>query len=117
MRLAGKVALISGGARGMGAAEARLFAAEGARVVVGDLLEDDGKQVETDINGSGGEALFVRLDVTRESDWQQAVRATVERFQAGQSDAGMATVIGEDLEKARRELDVMRKAGVYVFPR
>ena len=80
MRLAGKVALISGGARGMGAAEARLLAAEGARVVVGDVLEEDGKQIEADINGSGGEALFVRLDVTRESDWQVAVRATVERF-------------------------------------
>ncbi len=80
MRLAGKVALISGGARGMGAAEARLFAQEGARVVVADILEDEGRAVENDINAKGGEALFVRLDVTRETDWEQAVAATVGRF-------------------------------------
>ena len=80
MRLAGKVALISGGARGMGAAEARLFAQEGARVVVADILEDEGRAVENDINAKGGEALFVRLDVTRETDWEQAVAATVDRF-------------------------------------
>ena len=80
MRLAGKVALISGGARGMGAAEARLFAQEGARTVVGDILEDEGHAVENDINAKGGEALFVRLDVTRETDWEQAVAATVGRF-------------------------------------
>jgi NAD(P)-dependent dehydrogenase (short-subunit alcohol dehydrogenase family) len=80
VRLAGKVALISGGARGMGAAEARLFAQEGARVVVADILEDEGRAVENDINAKGGEALFVRLDVTRETDWEQAVAATVDRF-------------------------------------
>jgi len=80
VRLAGKVALISGGARGMGAAEARLFAQEGARVVVADILEDEGRAVENDINAKGGEALFVRLDVTRETDWEQAVAATVGRF-------------------------------------
>lgn len=80
MRLAGKVALISGGARGMGAVEARLFSQEGANVVIGDILETDGRQVEADIAAKGGEALFVRLDVTRETDWQQAVAATVSRF-------------------------------------
>ena len=80
MRLAGKVALISGGARGMGAAEARLFAQEGARVVVADILEDEGRAVENDINAKGGEALFVRLDVTSESDWERAVAATGDRF-------------------------------------
>lgn len=80
MRLAGKVALISGGARGMGAAEARLFAQEGAQVVIGDVLEAEGKQVEADIKASGGEALFVRLDVTSEADWQQAVATAVRQF-------------------------------------
>jgi NAD(P)-dependent dehydrogenase (short-subunit alcohol dehydrogenase family) len=68
MRLAGKVALISGGARGMGAAEARLFAREGARVVIGDILVVEGQTVEADIKTKGGEAAFVRLDVTSEAD-------------------------------------------------
>jgi len=80
MRLAGKVALISGGARGMGAVEARLFAREGAKVTIGDVLEDEGRKLEAEINATGGEALFVRLDVTREGDWQRAVEATVTRF-------------------------------------
>jgi cyclopentanol dehydrogenase len=79
MRLAGKVALISGGARGMGAEEARLFAKEGARVVVGDVLEPEGKAVEERIRAAGGEATFVRLDVTSEADWEHAV-ATAERL-------------------------------------
>lgn len=80
MRLDGKIALISGGARGMGAVEARLFAKEGAQVSIGDVLEDEGRKLEAEINASGGEALFVRLDVTREADWQKAVEATVKRF-------------------------------------
>jgi NAD(P)-dependent dehydrogenase (short-subunit alcohol dehydrogenase family) len=81
-RLAGKVALISGAARGMGAAEARLFAREGARVVLGDVLEAEGKAVEADIAARGGQAVFTRLDVTRESDWRQAVELAVGRFGA-----------------------------------
>ena len=80
MRLENKVALISGGARGMGAAEAILFAGEGAKVVIGDVLEDEGRQTEAQINESGGECLFLRLDVTSESNWQDAVAATVSRF-------------------------------------
>jgi NAD(P)-dependent dehydrogenase (short-subunit alcohol dehydrogenase family) len=80
MRLQGKIALISGGARGMGAVEARLFAKEGAKVTIGDVLEDEGCKLEAEINAAGGEALFVRLDVTREADWQKAVEVTVNRF-------------------------------------
>ena len=80
MRLESKVAFISGGARGMGAAEAKMFAREGAKVALGDVLEEEGKQVEAEINETGGEALFVRLDVTRESDWERAISATVQRF-------------------------------------
>ena len=80
MRLENKVAIISGGARGMGAAEARLFAQEGAKVVIGDVLEAEGRQVEAEINEGGGECIFLRLDVTQESDWQRAVEATVARF-------------------------------------
>lgn len=80
MRLDGKVALISGGARGMGAAEAKLFAREGAKVVIGDVLEKEGHRTESEINEAGGECLFVLLDVTQESEWQNAVSATVSRF-------------------------------------
>ena len=80
MRLEGKVALISGGARGMGAAEARLFASEGAKVVLGDVLESEGQQVEAEIAEAGGEAVFVHLDVTSEDDWQQAVDTAIERY-------------------------------------
>jgi NAD(P)-dependent dehydrogenase (short-subunit alcohol dehydrogenase family) len=69
-RLDGKVALISGAARGMGECEARLFAREGAKVVLGDVLEEQGRQVAKEI---GAAATFVRLDVTAESDWKNAV--------------------------------------------
>ena len=80
MRLENKVAFISGGALGMGAVEAKLFAAEGARVVIGDVLEEEGRKTEAEINEIGGECLFVRLDVTSQQDWQRAVAATVVRF-------------------------------------
>ena len=80
MRLAGKAALISGGARGMGAVEAKMFAREGAQVVLGDVLEEEGRAVETEIAAKGGKAAFVRLDVTRESDWQAAVALAERRF-------------------------------------
>ena len=81
-RLDGKVAFISGGARGMGAEEARLFAQQGAKVAIGDIIEEDGRKVEAEINESGGECLFVRLDVTSEVNWQSAISATVSRFGA-----------------------------------
>ena len=79
-RLDGKVAFISGGARGMGAAEARLFAKEGAKVAIGDVLDDDGRQVEAEINQTGGACVFVHLDVTSEANWQEAIAATTSRF-------------------------------------
>ena len=80
MRLEGKVVFISGGSRGQGAAEARLFATEGASVVMGDILEDEGRRLEAEINESGGRALFVRLDAASEADWQNAIRQTVQTF-------------------------------------
>ena len=79
-RLDGKVALISGGARGQGAEEARLMAEEGAKVVFGDLLDDQGKQVEASITEAGLEATYVHLDVTRESEWQSAVETAVGKY-------------------------------------
>ncbi len=79
-RLDGKVALVSGGASGIGAAHARVFAAEGAKLVAGDLQEDKGRAVVEAVNASGGEAVFVHLDVTRQADWERAVGEAVSRF-------------------------------------
>ena len=76
-RLDGKVALISGGSRGMGEAEARLFAREGARVVFGDILDEEGKIMEADINKAGGVAKYIHLDVTSEQVWTAAVQKAV----------------------------------------
>jgi NAD(P)-dependent dehydrogenase (short-subunit alcohol dehydrogenase family) len=80
MRLQGKVAVISGAAHGMGEVEARLFAAEGAKVVIADILENEAQEVVAAITRAGGEALFVRLDVTKEEDWQEVVSTTVARL-------------------------------------
>jgi 3alpha(or 20beta)-hydroxysteroid dehydrogenase len=76
-RLAGKIALISGGARGQGAAEARAFVAEGARVVIGDVLDDEGHLLAKEL---GDPSHYVHLDVTSESDWEGAVAAAVSTF-------------------------------------
>ncbi len=80
MRLANKVAVISGGARGQGAIEANLFAGEGARVVFGDILDDEGLKVEAQIREAGGEATYVHLDVTVEADWQKAMDTAVSKY-------------------------------------
>ena len=80
MRLEGKVTLISGAARGQGETEARLFAQEGASVVLGDILESEGEAAAAAIREGGGKAQFVALDVTREADWVSAVQFTVETF-------------------------------------
>ena len=80
MRLEGKVALISGGSRGMGAYEAELFVQEGARVVVGDVREDEGHSLVDKIIKGGGDAVFVRLDVTSETDWTAAVNEAANRY-------------------------------------
>ena len=82
-RLEGKVAIITGAAHGMGAVDAELFSREGALVVICDILDKEGAQVEARINESGGQALFVHMDVTRDDDWQRAVQTTVERFWSG----------------------------------
>jgi 3(or 17)beta-hydroxysteroid dehydrogenase len=80
MRLEGKVALISGAASGMGASMARIFAREGAKVVVADQLDDEGKKVVADIVAANGAASFQHLDVTNEANWRDAVEAAVKEF-------------------------------------
>ena len=79
-RLEGKVALISGGARGQGAFEAMLFAQEGAKVVIGDILDEEGGKVETQILETGGEATYVHLDVTQNDQWQEAVELAERKY-------------------------------------
>ncbi len=89
MRLQGKVALITGAATGLegqtmgfGGASARLFAREGARVVLTDINESHGVKTAAQIADSGGDAIFKRLDVTSERDWSEAIEATMSRFGA-----------------------------------
>jgi len=100
MRLAGKVALVSGAASGMGQSEATIFAREGARVIVADVLEAEGKQVADKIVSGGGQARFVKLDVTNEAEWDAAVKAAVGAF--GKLDvlvnnAGISGTIDRDM--------------------
>jgi NAD(P)-dependent dehydrogenase (short-subunit alcohol dehydrogenase family) len=80
MRLAGQVALVTGAASGMGQSEAVIFAREGAKVIVADVLEAEGKQVTDKIVSGGGQARFVKLDVTSETDWEAATKAAVSAF-------------------------------------
>lgn len=79
-RLDGKVALVSGAARGIGAETSRLMVEAGASVVVGDLLDEHGREIVEAIGKSGGEARFVHLDVTSEDDWAAAVQAATLAF-------------------------------------
>lgn len=80
MRLEGKVALITGGARGQGEAEVKLFAKEGAKVIIADILDEEGKKLEAEISELGGECLYAHLDVTNSENWQETIQKTVTRF-------------------------------------
>ena len=80
MRLENKVALITGGASGMGASMARIFAREGARVMIADLLEEEGRKIADEIVAANGAALFQRLDVTSEAEWRATIDATLAAF-------------------------------------
>ncbi len=79
-RVEGKVALISGGARGMGASHARLLVEEGAKVVIGDILDDEGKALAAEINATGDAARYVHLDVTQPDQWDAAVATATSEF-------------------------------------
>jgi NAD(P)-dependent dehydrogenase (short-subunit alcohol dehydrogenase family) len=100
MRLQDKVALITGGASGMGASMARIFAREGAKVVIADMLETEGKRLADEIVAANGAALFQRLDVTSEAEWQAAIDATLAAFGRLDilvNDAGISGSAEEDL--------------------
>ena len=108
-RVDGKVALITGGARGMGAEHARLLLSEGAKVVIGDVLDDEGHAVASEL---GDDAHYLRLDVTQPEQWASAIAETVRRFghlnvlvnNAGV--AGRKTLRKFELERWRHTLDV-----------
>jgi len=115
-KLDGRVALITGGARGQGAAEARLFAAEGAQVVITDVLDDDGKQTAADI---GSAATFHHHDVTREAEWTGIVDSVLAEH--GQLDVlvnnagilAIAPLVMTTEEDYRRVIDV-NQVGVFL---
>ena len=79
-RLDGKVAFLSGAARGIGGATAKLMASAGAKVAIGDVLDERGRQTAKEIEAAGGQALYVSLDVTSEASWAAAMDATVKKF-------------------------------------
>ncbi|MDE0719638.1 MAG: glucose 1-dehydrogenase [Dehalococcoidia bacterium] len=117
MRLENKVALVSGGARGIGAAITKILAHEGAKVIIGDVLVDAGQKTAAEINDAGGECVFVRLDVTSEAAWNSAVGEAVSRFgkldilvnNAGVTSRGMIEDISVD--DWTRVMDVNVKGG------
>lgn len=82
MRLENKVALITGAASGMGESTARVFAREGAKLMLTDVLYEEGEEVAASIRANGGEAMFLHHDVTQEADWQKAIAATLQRYGA-----------------------------------
>jgi NAD(P)-dependent dehydrogenase (short-subunit alcohol dehydrogenase family) len=118
-RLDGKVALISGAARGIGAATAKLMVEAGARVAIGDVRDERGQETARAIAGAEGAAIYFHLDVTGEEDWRRAVAATVERF--GRLDilvnnAGL--FLGKDIEEVSldewQRLAAVNLTGVFL---
>ncbi|NQX88182.1 MAG: glucose 1-dehydrogenase [Halioglobus sp.] len=115
-RVMGKVAIVTGGASGMGRADAELLAAQGAKVVVADLNEADGQAVADSI---GGDALFMKLDVTNEGNWQTVISATVEQF--GKLDVlvnnagvlAMGNIVDTSLDSWRK-VNAVNSEGVFL---
>jgi 3alpha(or 20beta)-hydroxysteroid dehydrogenase len=81
-RLDGKIVLISGAARGIGAKTARLMVEAGARVIIGDIVDERGRETAREIGGSDSAAMFQHLDVTSEEDWNTAIGTAVTRWGA-----------------------------------
>jgi NAD(P)-dependent dehydrogenase (short-subunit alcohol dehydrogenase family) len=104
MRLKDKVAIITGGAHGMGEAEARLFACEGAAVVIADVLPELGEAIAAELRAAQGRAMFHRADVTAEADWHALIAATLEaygRLDILVNNAGISgSAVGDDLSLA-----------------
>src|SRR5438552_5303253 len=98
MRLESKVALITGGASGMGASMARIFAGEGAKVVVADMLEDEGRKIVGEITRANGAVIFQHLDVSSEAEWQGAIAATVVAYGKLDILVNDAGISGSDVE-------------------
>ena len=119
MRLEGKVALISGGSRGQGATEAELFVKEGAKVVIADILEPEGNAVAAQIREGGGDASFIKLDVTSEDDWRDAVEFTLNTY--GKLDILInnaaiykrTPIVQTDLDEWNRIMDI-NSTGVFL---
>ena len=80
MRLENKVALITGGARGIGAAITKLFSQEGSKLVIGDVLKEEGRKIAEEIAAVGGNCFFVKLDVTNEADWKMVTEEVVDHY-------------------------------------
>jgi len=118
-RLEGKVALISGGARGMGASEAQLFIEEGARVVITDVLDDVGRETAKRLSPDGSVCRFMHHDVTSESDWTAVVAGVIETFghidilvnNAGIFEQG--SILDTTLEAYRKTIDI-NQVGVFL---
>ena len=129
MRLEGKVALITGAATGVdgelmgfGGATARLFAREGAAVVVTDVNEELGRKTAAQIGESGADALFLRLDVTSEEDWARAIEATVARFSqldilVNNAGTGVRTVVEDTTVEMWDEQMAVHAKGTFLGTR
>ncbi len=119
MRLEGKVALISGGARGQGATEGQLFVDEGAKVVLADILDAEGESTAAQIRENGGEASYVHLDVVSEDDWRAAVEFTLQTY--GRLDILVnnaaiykrTPIVDTDLEEWRQIMEI-NSTGVFL---
>ena len=114
-KLTGQTAIITGGARGMGETTARLFAAEGARVIIADILEQEGEALAADI---GGEARFIKLDVRSEESWQRCVEVADARgdYSILVNNAGILTFasIAEQSAEDYMKVIEVNQLGVYL---
>ena len=119
MRLEGKVALISGGARGQGATEGQLFVDEGAKVVLADILDVEGEAAAAQIRENGGDASYAHLDVASEDDWQAAIEYTLQTY--GRLDILInnaaiyrrTPIVDTDLEEWRQIMEI-NSTGVFL---